>query len=101
MSCRIGLVLLCASTLGLFGCVSTAGPFVTDIQADAEGNLIIEKCLLQLDSYPDHSTVSTGTCRSFLLKLSTLKRAPAPVESAPAPAPDAAPAKADAELQTP
>ena len=98
---RLGLLCSLVGLVGLSGCVSQAGPFVRDIQADAHGNLIIEKCLVELESSPDHSTLKTGNCRSYLLKLSDLKRAPAPVEPAPTAAPPETPAKADAAMETP
>lgn len=101
MSFTIRIAVLSGVLFGITGCVSTAGPFVTDIQADADGNLIMEKCLVELESSPDHTRIATGTCRSYLLKLSDVRRAPTPIESAPTAAPAKAPAKADAELQTP
>ena len=98
---RVAIIFGLMGVLGLSGCVSQAGPFVRDIQADAHGNLIIEKCLVELESSPDHSKLKTGNCRSYLLKLSDLKRATAPIEPAPTAAAPETPAKADGALETP
>ena len=56
--------------LALSGCVSQAGPFVRDIQADANGNLIIEKCMVEHTDFLEFGQVETGKCRSFILPLS-------------------------------
>ena len=98
---RLGLLCCLLGLVSLSGCVSQAGPFVRDIQADAHGYLIIEKCLVELESSPEHSKVRTGNCRTYLLKLSDLKRAPSPIDSAPTAAPPETPAKADGALETP
>ena len=56
--------------LALSGCVSQAGPFVRDIKADENGNLIIEKCMLEHTDYAEVGSLKTGKCRSFILPLS-------------------------------
>ena len=76
MSCRLRFFLFGCALITLTGCITTAGPFVTNIEADADGNLVIEKCLVEHQSNGNHGSISTGACRSFLLKLSDLKREP-------------------------
>ena len=85
----------CCALITLTGCITTAGPFVTNIEADADGNLIIEKCLVEHQSNGNHNSISTGACRSFLLKLSGLKREPQGV------VPQAPPEAPETSAQTP
>lgn len=80
--------LLCGALLTLSGCVSTAGPFVTEIQADRQGNLIIKKCLVDHEFNGKHFTIETGPCNSFLLPLAELKRSPDTSPAAPVSVPE-------------
>ena len=68
--------LLFAFLLALSGCVSMAGPYVTDIHANEHGDLIIEKCDVESSYNGQFSSIRTGRCSSFLLKLSEVKRGP-------------------------
>lgn len=51
------LILLILCLVGLAGC-SSAGPFVTDIGYDGEGNLVITKNMIILDGFM--GTISNG-----------------------------------------
>ena len=66
--------------LTLSACVSTAGPFITDIRADAQGNLILEKCMVEHEQIGSYGSVQNGTCRTYLLEFSKVK----PQASSPA-----------------
>jgi hypothetical protein len=95
VSFRLRFFFCCCALITLTGCITIAGPFVTNIEADADGNLIIEKCLVEHQSTGNHSSVSTGACRSFLLKLSDLKSERQGV------APQAPPEAPETSVQTP
>ena len=58
MSCiRIGLTLVACAIPWISGCVSTAGPFVTNISSDGHGGLVVEKAMVEYNYWT--STVST------------------------------------------
>lgn len=42
-------IILLVVALGISGCASKAGPFVTNISSDGRGGLIVEKCMVRLD----------------------------------------------------
>lgn len=65
------------------GC-TTAGPFVTSISSDGNGNLIIEKSMVKMNSFMGTvSNVNTTTTTIRLIDLETLKRATAPAPAQP------------------
>lgn len=45
---------------------STAGPFVTNVSQDVQGNIIIEKCSLEYNAWI--STVNSIDCQTYTLK---------------------------------
>jgi len=51
------LILLILCLIGLAGC-SNAGPFVTDIAYDGEGNLLVTKNMIVFDGFM--GTISNG-----------------------------------------
>ncbi|MDA8156280.1 MAG: hypothetical protein M0Z52_07490 [Actinomycetota bacterium] len=46
--------------LGLAGCASEAGPFVTNISSDGRGGIVVEKCMVDLNRYTQ--TVDARDC---------------------------------------
>lgn len=53
------LILLILCLVGLAGCFETrAGPFVTDVTFDGEGNLVVTKNMVVHDSFT--ATISNG-----------------------------------------
>ncbi|MBA7496447.1 hypothetical protein ES702_07055 [subsurface metagenome] len=54
---RLFLILLILCLIGLAGC-SSAGPFVTDIGYDGEGNLVITKNMIVFNNFMAH--ISNG-----------------------------------------
>lgn len=51
------------------GCTSTAGPFVTNISSDGDGNLVVEKCMISLQR--QINTVDNESCNSHKIKISS------------------------------
>ena len=49
------------------GCASHAGPFVTNISNDGDGNLTIEKCMTRFD--PWMGVVNNSDCNNVKLKI--------------------------------
>jgi hypothetical protein len=47
--------------LGASACVSTAGPFVTNIRLAAPGTLLVSKCEVQYSNW-GNGQIDTGTC---------------------------------------
>lgn len=45
------LILLLICLIGLTGCTTTAGPYVTDVSFDGEGNLMITKNTVVLNAF--------------------------------------------------
>jgi hypothetical protein len=56
----------------MFGCASTAGPFITNISSDGDDGLVIEKCMARFD--PWMSTVSNTQCTQTPIKLRVSRR---------------------------
>lgn len=54
--------------LGISGCASKAGPFVTNISSDGRGGLVIEKCMVRLDRVIN--TVESSDCTNTPITLS-------------------------------
>lgn len=52
------LILIILCLIGLAGCIQSAGPFITDIAYDGEGNLLITKNMIVLDNFS--GTISNG-----------------------------------------
>lgn len=50
------------------GCVSNAGPYVTNISSDGNNGIIVEKCMVRFNSF-NNGSVSTGECTSSTIKL--------------------------------
>jgi hypothetical protein len=61
------LLAVIVSVLGLAGCATSAGPFVTNISSDGANGLVVEKCMARFD--PWMSTVSNDSCTQHTLKL--------------------------------
>jgi len=53
--------------IGVSGCASRAGPFVTSISSDGKNGLIVEKCMAKFD--PWMSTVNNDNCTSTNVRL--------------------------------
>ena len=69
------------AALALSGCVSTAGPFVADLQRDRNGDLIIKKCRVR---YNDMTKLLTNAgCKTFRLDMSQTGEAPPTSDPAP------------------
>lgn len=51
----------------LAGCTSQAGPFVTNISSDGQGNLVVEKCMVELQR--QISTVQNSGCSNTTISL--------------------------------
>jgi len=64
---RFTVIPATAIALLLAGCVSTAGPFVTNISSDGHGGLVVEKCMVSFNEFT--STVSNGDCTSTTIVL--------------------------------
>lgn len=60
-------VLLIVAALGITGCASHAGPFVTGISSDGKGNIIVEKCMVRLDRMIN--TVENSNCTNSTIFL--------------------------------
>jgi len=58
---------LIVTALVLAGCTSSAGPFVTNVSSDGHGNLIVEKCMIQLQR--QISTVENSDCTTTPIAL--------------------------------
>ena len=48
-------------------CTSSAGPFVTNVSSDGHGNLIVEKCMVELQR--QISTVQNSNCTTTPIAL--------------------------------
>lgn len=53
--------------IGLIGCATTAGPYVTNISSDGKGNLIIEKGVVEYN--PWTNTISTKNATTFTIQV--------------------------------
>ena len=71
---RFVFALAAASVLVVSGC-STAGPFITNISSDGRGGLIIEKAMVQYNSFT--GSVSTKDHTTSTIQVTV---APAPKE---------------------
>ena len=96
---KIALILT-LMTLG--GCVSTAGPFITNLSVNQNGVLIAEQCQVKYDNFTKQ--VYVGLCRYAPVDLSRLaEHTPRPSTTAPeAPVsePEVAPLTGDSEAPT-
>lgn len=61
------LLFTAAGLLVLSGCASTAGPFVTNISNNGDGDLVVEKCMVKFD--PWMSVVNNSDCTSTAIKV--------------------------------
>lgn len=67
-----GIVLVTGSLLmSVLGC-STVGPLVTNISADGKGGLIIEKCVIKMDSFS--GIMSTEGCTEHTIQILSEKK---------------------------
>lgn len=65
-------ILLALFALGsLQGCISRAGPYVTNISNDGDGFITVERCMAKFD--PWMSTVTNDSCHSTHIRLSQPK----------------------------
>jgi hypothetical protein len=78
----LGIRSLLALVLALsaIGCVSHAGPFVTNVRYDGNGSLIVDRCTADFNSFTND--ISTGDCTE---EIEPLTNAPPPPAAAPAP----------------
>lgn len=60
-------IIFVAIALGISGCASKAGPFVTNISSDGRGGLIVEKCMVRLDRMIN--TVENAECTNTQITL--------------------------------
>ena len=58
---RPGLALLVGAVLMVAGCVSTAGPFVTNISSDGQGGLVVEKAMVEYNQWTERITTKNHT----------------------------------------
>ena len=58
--------------IGVAGCTSRAGPFVTNVSSDGRGNLVIEKCMVELQR--QISTVQNTDCTATAIALGMERR---------------------------
>ncbi len=65
------LFLMCSVAI-LAGCTSQAGPFVTNISSDGQGNLVVEKCMVELQR--QISTVQNTNCTNTTIALGAKPR---------------------------
>jgi hypothetical protein len=49
------------------GCASTAGPFITNLSSDGNGNLEVERCMVRLDRMIN--TGDNAECRSSTIRV--------------------------------
>jgi len=68
---KIKLFLFMGACILGTGCVSTAGPFVTNISSDGRGGLVVEKCMVTYNDF--NSTLENGDCTSTTIVLSELQ----------------------------
>jgi hypothetical protein len=66
MNWKITLLAVGVSAI-LAGCTSQAGPFVTNISSDGHGNLIVEKCMMELQR--QINTVENSNCNDTTISL--------------------------------
>lgn len=64
------LILFIPLALALAGCVSEAGPFVTDISSDGRGGIVVQKCMVKLQR--QINTVEASNCTSTDITLSQI-----------------------------
>lgn len=43
------------------GCATTAGPFVTNVVSDGQGNVVVEKATLELNTFDGSMTMTNKT----------------------------------------
>ena len=65
---KIKLILFAGACILGTGCVSTAGPFVTNISSDGRGGLVVEKCMVTYNDF--NSTLENTDCTSTTIVLS-------------------------------
>lgn len=54
------------------GCVSKAGPYVTDVSADGRGNIHVTKCDVEFNKFFD--TVNEGDCHQSTVHVGADRR---------------------------
>jgi hypothetical protein len=64
---KVLLSLVLLGVVGLTGCASKAGPFVTNISSDGRGGIVIEKCMVRLDR--TINTVEASDCTNTSIRL--------------------------------
>ena len=60
--------ILFTAIIGLAGCASHAGPFVTNISSDGRGGINMEKCMIKYDRVL--AVVENANCSTSSLQLS-------------------------------
>ena len=66
-SIRLALAALVCAVLMVTGCVSTAGPFVTNISSDGRGGLVIEKAMVEYSQWSDGVTTKNHTTTTIYI----------------------------------
>lgn len=64
---QMAKVALAVVAIGIAGCTSRAGPFVTNVSSDGRGNLVVEKCMVELQR--QISTVQNTDCTTTSIAL--------------------------------
>lgn len=70
---QMAKVVLAIAAIGIAGCTSRAGPFVTNVSSDGHGNLIVEKCMVELQR--QINTVQNTDCTTTPIALGIERRA--------------------------
>jgi len=69
---RVKKLLSVSALIILAGCTSQAGPFVTNLSSDGQGNLVVEKCMVELQR--QISTVQNTNCSNTTISLGVKPR---------------------------
>ena len=76
---------ICGAALLFFAACSTTGPYVQNISVDVDGNLTIDKCLIEYSGWT--GGLSSTNCTSQQLKIHPANGQPPPTPTLTAPTP--------------
>ena len=77
---------LVSVSVAIAGCTTTAGPFVTNISSDGQGNLVIEKAMVEYSQWSDGITTKNHTTTTIHIGAPSPAMIPEPAVPKGAPA---------------